>query len=188
VRLRGTVVKGFGRGSKELGVPTANLDPEALGSSLDGVQPGVYFGWASVGASGEVYKMVMSIGWCVCRARGRRGRVATHHRLSDTRRLATTLSHAVPLHPSTPFPTRRNPFYGNKSKTVEPHLLHSFPEDFYGQELRLCVTGYLRPELNFTSLDALIAAIRSDIDTAREELDAEDQKKLVGDAALLPQA
>ena len=29
-RIRGTVVKGFGRGSRELGIPTANLDSEAL--------------------------------------------------------------------------------------------------------------------------------------------------------------
>ena len=28
--LRGTVVKGFGRGSKELGIPTANLDSASL--------------------------------------------------------------------------------------------------------------------------------------------------------------
>ncbi len=61
--MKGAVVKGFGRGSKELGIPTANLDADALGSSLDGVEPGVYFGWASVGLGKEVYKMVMSIGW-----------------------------------------------------------------------------------------------------------------------------
>jgi FAD synthase len=63
--LRGTVVKGFGRGSKELGIPTANLDAEALAAAgcLEGVDPGVYFGWASVGDSQEVHKMVMSIGW-----------------------------------------------------------------------------------------------------------------------------
>lgn len=28
--LKGTVVKGFGRGSKELGIPTANLDSASL--------------------------------------------------------------------------------------------------------------------------------------------------------------
>lgn len=63
--LRGTVVKGFGRGSKELGIPTANLDADALAAAgcLEGVEPGVYFGWASVGDFKEVYKMVMSIGW-----------------------------------------------------------------------------------------------------------------------------
>jgi hypothetical protein len=103
VRLRGTVVKGFGRGSKELGVPTANLDPEALGSSLDGVQPGVYFGWASVGASGEVYKMVMSIGWCVWRARGEGGGGwPPHYRLADTRHTTRSLTHVSPPSPLPP--------------------------------------------------------------------------------------
>lgn len=64
VRLQGEVVKGFGRGSKELGVPTANLPVETLGAELDGLNPGVYYGWASV--DGEVpCKMVMSIGWSV---------------------------------------------------------------------------------------------------------------------------
>ncbi len=29
-RIKGTVVKGFGRGSRELGIPTANLDCESL--------------------------------------------------------------------------------------------------------------------------------------------------------------
>lgn len=29
-RLKGKVVKGFGRGSKELGIPTANLDAASL--------------------------------------------------------------------------------------------------------------------------------------------------------------
>ncbi|CAE7921760.1 anon-84Ea [Symbiodinium sp. KB8] len=128
VRLQGEVVKGFGRGSKELGVPTANLPVETLGAELDGLNPGVYYGWASV--DGEVpCKMVMSIGW--------------------------------------------NPFYGNKTKTVEPHLLAHFEEDFYGKQLKLVVTGYLRPEMNFDSLDALIAAIHSDIHAAYVALDEE---------------
>lgn len=34
LRLKGTVVKGFGRGSKDLGIPTANLDAESLVGSL----------------------------------------------------------------------------------------------------------------------------------------------------------
>lgn len=28
---------------------------------------------------------------------------------------------------------------------IEPYLLHEFEEDFYGQTLRLLVTGYIRP-------------------------------------------
>lgn len=145
VVVRGTVVKGFGRGSKELGIPTANLDPEALGdAALTALPPGVYFGWASVGKSPVVHKMVMSIGW--------------------------------------------NPFYKNERKTVEPHLLHAFEEDFYGQELRLAVTGYLRPEKNYPSLDALIAAIHADIALAREELDSEPHAAKGGHAFLRPDA
>ncbi|XP_061428377.1 riboflavin kinase-like [Lethenteron reissneri] len=59
---RGKVVKGFGRGSKQLGIPTANL-PEPVVEQLPAdVATGIYFGWACVG-SGDVHKMVMSIGW-----------------------------------------------------------------------------------------------------------------------------
>jgi len=34
-----------------------------------------------------------------------------------------------------------NPFYDNKTRTVEPHLLHEFARDFYGAEIRLVMTG-----------------------------------------------
>ncbi|XP_076029358.1 riboflavin kinase isoform X2 [Oratosquilla oratoria] len=58
----GTVVKGFGRGSKELGIPTANF-PEAVVEKLpEDISTGIYFGWANVD-DGPIYKMVMSIGW-----------------------------------------------------------------------------------------------------------------------------
>lgn len=56
---------------------------------------------------------------------------------------------------------------------MEPHLLHVFDSDFYGEELRLVVTGYLRPEKNYPSLDALISAIHLDINTASENLEKE---------------
>eukprot|EP01029_Cantina_marsupialis_P029268 TRINITY_DN780007_c0_g1_i1.p1 TRINITY_DN780007_c0_g1~~TRINITY_DN780007_c0_g1_i1.p1 ORF type:complete len:167 (+),score=27.87 TRINITY_DN780007_c0_g1_i1:147-647(+) len=60
--LDGKVIKGFGRGSKMLGVPTANMDVNALTNMLEGLENGVYLGWASVNG-GPVYKTVMSIGW-----------------------------------------------------------------------------------------------------------------------------
>jgi hypothetical protein len=47
-----------------------------------------------------------------------------------------------------------NPFYGNKEKTVEPHLVHKFEADFYGATMRLCICGWIRPEKNFSSLGA----------------------------------
>jgi hypothetical protein len=39
------VVRGFGRGSRQLGVPTANMDPEVLQGELQRLPTGVYFGW-----------------------------------------------------------------------------------------------------------------------------------------------
>lgn len=44
IRLSGSVVTGFGRGSKQLGVPTANLPPEPLAAELKELPAGVYFG------------------------------------------------------------------------------------------------------------------------------------------------
>lgn len=37
-QLKGEVIKGFGRGSRELGIPTANLDTIALQVNLYGLE------------------------------------------------------------------------------------------------------------------------------------------------------
>lgn len=44
VQLSGPVVAGFGRGSRQLGVPTANIDPPPLLDQLKRLPKGVYFG------------------------------------------------------------------------------------------------------------------------------------------------
>lgn len=123
---KGIVVKGFGRGSKELGCPTANFPVEVVNNLPPEVETGVYFGFAQVNM-GEIYEMVMSIGW--------------------------------------------NPFYQNSTKSMETHILHEYENDFYGQELRVVILGYLRPEKNFSSLNELIEAIKNDILQAKNELD-----------------
>lgn len=171
VGMAGPVIRGFGRGSKQLGIPTANLDAQAQGGVVDALPAGVYFGWASVGASADVHKMVMSIGWCV-RRQSSADLVAASRRRHHRRHAAATAATAMPPPPPPPAlsPPRRNPYYGNERKTIEPHLLHAFERDFYGEELRLLVTGYLRPEKNYPSLEALIAAIHADIKTADEQL------------------
>lgn len=71
-----------------------------------------------------------------------------------------------------------NPFYKNKEKSVETHILHDFNCDLYGQILKICIVGYLRPEQNFDSLEALISTIKSDIDSAKSHLDTAENKKL----------
>ncbi|KAK8642153.1 hypothetical protein V6N13_011510 [Hibiscus sabdariffa] len=124
--IGGPVIKGFGRGSKVLGIPTANLSTKGHSSLLSEHPSGVYFGWAGLSTRG-VYKMVMSIGW--------------------------------------------NPYFNNTEKTIEPWLLHEFNEDFYGEELRLVIVGYIRPEVNFPSLESLIAKIHEDSRMAERALD-----------------
>jgi riboflavin kinase len=55
-----------------------------------------------------------------------------------------------------------NPYYRNVEKTVEVHLLREYPELFYGEELQVVVTDWIRGEADFDSLDALISAIHAD--------------------------
>lgn len=157
--MKGPVIRGFGRGSKELDIPTANLDADLLEKELSVLKPGVYMGWASVGASDTKYKMVMSIGWYE--------RISSRHCNSLLFVFVQSGSWSLIVFVL----SCRNPFFKNTKKTVEPHLIHKFDEDFYGEELRLVVTAYMRPEMNFPSLDSLISAIRMDIAVAREVLD-----------------
>ena len=74
IRLSGPIVKGFGRGSAELGIPTANIPLAGLSvGGNENVESGVYYGWAGVDVDdtgkrerdgrGGVWGMVMSIGW-----------------------------------------------------------------------------------------------------------------------------
>eukprot|EP00897_Mesotaenium_endlicherianum_P002821 jgi/Mesen1/2567/ME000162S01696 len=81
-----------------------------------------------------------------------------------------------------------NPYFDNEQKTMEPWLLHEFDDDFYDEELRLVIVGYIRPEViilagalrhrsreqaNFTSLEALVERIHEDGRVARKALDVE---------------
>ncbi|APA08580.1 hypothetical protein sscle_04g033500 [Sclerotinia sclerotiorum 1980 UF-70] len=47
LRMQGEVVSGFGRGSKELGIPTANI-PVTNVPWIDTAPSGVYFGYAAL--------------------------------------------------------------------------------------------------------------------------------------------
>eukprot|EP00735_Rhodelphis_limneticus_P014435 TRINITY_DN8463_c0_g1::TRINITY_DN8463_c0_g1_i1::g.3381::m.3381 TRINITY_DN8463_c0_g1::TRINITY_DN8463_c0_g1_i1::g.3381 ORF type:complete len:387 (+),score=62.91,sp/Q84MD8/FHYRK_ARATH/32.90/5e-64,Flavokinase/PF01687.12/1.7e-34,HAD_2/PF13419.1/1e-07,DUF1349/PF07081.6/0.12 TRINITY_DN8463_c0_g1_i1:39-1199(+) len=74
MRIRGPVIHGFGRGSKILGIPTANLDADVHFTEISPFPCGIYCGWARVtDANGTIgtadptapgiFKMVMSVGW-----------------------------------------------------------------------------------------------------------------------------
>mmetsp|Transcript_58850 Transcript_58850/g.137456 ORF Transcript_58850/g.137456 Transcript_58850/m.137456 type:complete len:368 (-) Transcript_58850:106-1209(-) len=144
VRLRAKVVHGFGRGSSELGFPTANLsirwdasDLSALTSDEQAVldfarknDTGIYAALSCVedGPDRGIYKVAMSMGW--------------------------------------------NPTFKDvKEKTIEPWILHTFSESFYDCQLRLLILAYVRPEVKFESFDDLIREIRADGDYCSEALD-----------------
>ena len=59
--LRGPVATGFGRGSRKLGIPTANLPCSLFQEQLAALPCGVYVGWASV--RGAVHKCVCNLGF-----------------------------------------------------------------------------------------------------------------------------
>ena len=73
-----------------------------------------------------------------------------------------------------------NPFYKNEKKTAEVHIINDFGKDFYGETLRIIIVGWMRPELDFDSLEALKEHIQLDIDQTHvhiNELDNLDALK-----------
>ncbi|KAH8163557.1 hypothetical protein CIB48_g4697 [Xylaria polymorpha] len=148
--MEGAVISGFGRGSKELGIPTANLPVDAAAAPwIADARSGVYFGWASLAlpathpdasssssssspdespaaARFQIYPMVMSIGY--------------------------------------------NPFYKNSVRSAEVHVLRSFGADFYDAPMRLLILGFVRDEKDYSGLDALVEDIHIDCDVARQSL------------------
>ncbi|SPO30938.1 related to FMN1 - Riboflavin kinase [Ustilago trichophora] len=246
IYLRGQVEKGFGRGSKDLGCPTANLPSKVVGPGSLLTRTGVYFGFARVlpqdpddpnltdsddvdisssaqipggadyvddednevvlGASpiGDVGEGFLDSGLprprqnsrgqpspaSVLEAGTRRDKEAEVSRSELSNGASAASLHGatasssssssslaagrrkktkrVELRPedSQVFPMVMsvgwNPFYKNTHKTAEVHILHDFASDFYGLEIRVVVLGYVRPEYNYDSMDALIEDIEMD--------------------------
>ncbi|CCF50903.1 hypothetical protein NDA11_003429 [Ustilago hordei] len=250
IYLRGKVEKGFGRGSKDLGCPTANLPSKVVGPGSPLTRTGVYFGFARVlpqdpddptltdsedvdadyaaqnpvaadslddednevvlGASpirdlDEAFadsglprprqaSRALPSPASVLEADSRRPHKEAQLSRSELRNgardpptgslhgaTASSSSSSSSLSAGRPKKSKRvhlrpedshvfpmvmsvgwNPFYKNTHKTAEVHILHEFGADFYDHEIRVVVLGYVRPEYNYESMDALIADIEMD--------------------------
>ncbi|KAI8100198.1 uncharacterized protein BX664DRAFT_323118 [Halteromyces radiatus] len=137
-KIIGTVVKGYGRGSRELGIPTANLSDNTLEMFPPECHTGVYYGFVQIDQpKSTVYPMVMSLGW--------------------------------------------NPYYHNEKRSAEVHIIHEFPQDFYGVDIRVLVLGYIRPEQDYPSLAALIRDIKTDVEVAKHSLKRPAYEQLQND-------
>ncbi|EAS35658.3 riboflavin kinase [Coccidioides immitis RS] len=183
IRLSGPVIKGFGRGSKELGIPTANIPADGLSEHPD-LESGVYYGVAALEPSrfqptdAEIQKdqpsnettilpCVLSIGYNPFYKNTVRS-VEIHilpHLSLQSSPSASPLSST----PTTPDPTSSP---GDNSASKPPHTRHHFHHfpDFYGTPLNLLILGYIRPEYDYVSLEALVEDIRVDCEVAKRSL------------------
>lgn len=74
-----------------------------------------------------------------------------------------------------------NPFFKNERLTAEIHIMHEFRSDFYGYDMRALVLGYIRPELDYTSREALIEDIETDKVVALNSLTRPEYQKHMQD-------
>ncbi|PCH41370.1 riboflavin kinase [Wolfiporia cocos MD-104 SS10] len=74
-----------------------------------------------------------------------------------------------------------NPFYKNERLTAEIHLIHDFGSDFYGHQMNAIVLGYIRPELDYTTREALIDDIETDKRVAIKSLSRPAYQKYMHD-------
>lgn len=63
-----------------------------------------------------------------------------------------------------------NPYFKNKIRSAEAHVLNGFKDDFYGTQIRVCLMGFIRDEKDYNSLDDLIQDINIDCEVARMSL------------------
>lgn len=162
------VICGFGRGSSELGIPTANVPMSQLPELVNKLELGVYFGYAKLAPHEDKAHEEE-----VERHDGRKvtynyGKLLEQEN-GDLDILPVVLS------------VGKNPFYNNDYKTVEIHVLHDFHHNFYGARIKFNILGYIRPELNYTTKEALIEDINTDIDIARQVLDTEHYRAHMAD-------
>lgn len=77
-----------------------------------------------------------------------------------------------------------NPYYKNTVRSAEVHIIHKFDDDFYGKILKVIVTGFIRPEYNYTDRDSLVADIKEDIRVTQRSLERPSYRKYANDGFL----
>ena len=79
------------------------------------------------------------------------------------------LADALP-HPAVLNIGARPTFADGDDVSVEVHVMHAYAEDFYGARLGVAAGGFIRPEMRFGSLRALVSRIRADLAAAKVAL------------------
>lgn len=147
VYVKNTVVRGFGRGSKELGCPTANVE----GANEVNLPTGIYCGLAQLvirnkdeiqpepGFEEAYQKVIENLPY-----------------ISSVQGMVCSFGY--------------NPQYGNKERSLEVHILENFQFNFYQAEVRVLICKRMRDEEKYNSLEELKQAIANDIRNAELEV------------------
>lgn len=155
---RTEIVPGFGRGSSDLGFPTANVDIKSS-NELQKLESGVYFGYVKLFKSD---KADSNVDKKVDRVDGKSSVILNYGRYLNKDVDLDVLPMVMSL--------GWNPYYGNKEKTCEIYVIHKFETSFYGADLSAVVCGYLRPELDYEGLEALKKDIELDVTIGLDNL------------------
>ncbi|MCJ1483623.1 riboflavin kinase [Schaereria dolodes] len=182
LKLNGKVVKGFGRGSKELGIPTANIPIEGLSvGGHEDVESGVYYGWAGLDVDERGKRIEQGAG-------GLGVGTGVEQEIERGKGENSEGEGGGGSGGGTVWPMVMsigwNPFYKNTVRSVEVHILHHFPHDFYSAHMNLLILGFIRPEYDYVSKESLIEDIRIDIDVAGRSLQREGYARWMGDGYL----
>jgi riboflavin kinase len=78
-----------------------------------------------------------------------------------------------------------NPFYKNTVRSVEVHIMHDFKQDFYGSHMNLSILGFIRPELDYVSLESLVKDIKTDIQVSKDSLARDAYKQYEQEESLV---
>ncbi|CAH6718796.1 riboflavin kinase [[Candida] jaroonii] len=148
------IINGFGRGSSDLGIPTANIP---ICPELNDLEPGIYFGWCQLSPVDNT----------PCENKRADG---TMVEFNYGKALQPQDLEILPMVMSIGF----NPFYNNKEKAAEIHIMHKFSSNFYGSSIKFVIGGYVRPELDYTTKEALIEDINEDIRVSLKFLNTEE--------------
>ncbi|KAL1405178.1 riboflavin kinase [Vanrija albida] len=211
IELFGTVTKGFGRGARFLGIPTANLPDSSLGPLNDLGLTGIYYGFARVHptfstplpTAAPTPALTPSPSSARLAEQAAAGAAAAHGHAhpsvpKSVFKAPLTSEQIAQLPPQTaPYPPDSvpdapaapkrladedgkvwpmvmsvgwNPYFKNEKITAEVHIMHPFAHDFYGHEMSVLILGYIRPELDYVSKEALIQDIQTDVKVALNSL------------------
>jgi len=77
----------------------------------------------------------------------------------------------------------RPSFEDGTNVTIEVHIMdYAEAEDFYGEEMRVILLGFIRPEMKFAGIGDLVGRIRRDIGIAGKQLEDPEWKSAQVDA------